>query len=302
MDDLRERASLLALVSKADGDWHQIAAMVEEMGSATAVLELAWTGFESFDTEAAEQLGGRVDDDAIKEAEDLISTYEERGVQIVTVLDSDYPANLRQVYNRPPFLFIKGKLAADDDRSIAVVGTRQASPEGIASAGALAKQLVTHGITVLSGLAKGIDAGAHQATLDAGGRTVAVMGTGIDRIYPEENEALAERVLDQGGALVSQFWPWAPPTRFSFPMRNVVMSGMAIGTAVIEASARSGAKMQARLAVEHGKRLFLMASLVSQEEWAQRYSQHPAALVVDSVEDIVSVVASTVDLPQQLSL
>lgn len=130
---------------------------------------------------------------------------------------------------------------------------------------------------------------------------MAVMGTGIDRIYPKTNIELAAQILDSGGALVSQFWPDAPPTKISFPMRNVVMSGMAVGTAVVEANKLSGAKMQARLALQHGKRLFLPRSLVEQEEWATRYSKESGAVVIDSVDDIVPIVTSAVKPPSQLS-
>lgn len=301
MSDVREQALVLALVSKADGEWHKIAAIVEEVGSASAVLEGSWSGFESFDTHAAEELTSRVTIEDIDRSEELIYEYAHKGVAFATVLDNDYPSNLRQVFNRPPFLFIKGKLILADDRSIAVVGTRKSSPEGIEAARSLATQLVEHEITVLSGLAAGIDSAAHRATLEAGGRTVAVMGTGIDRIYPKTNIELAAQILDSGGALVSQFWPDAPPTKISFPMRNVVMSGMAVGTAVVEANKLSGAKMQARLALQHGKRLFLPRSLVEQEEWAARYSKESGAVVVDSVDDIVPIVTSAVKPPSQLS-
>jgi DNA processing protein len=166
----------------------------------------------------------------------------------------------------------------------------------------LATELAAQKVTVLSGLARGIDAAAHGSTIDAGGRTVAVMGTGIRKVYPKENEPLAERIVASGGALVSQFWPDAPPTKVSFPMRNVVTSGMAIGTVVIEASATSGAKMQARLALEHGKRLFLVEDLVMHEPWAKRYAERPGTTVVHSVSDILDVLAEMVRPAEQLTL
>jgi DNA processing protein len=119
-------------------------------------------------------------------------------------------------------------------------------------------------VTVISGLAKGIDTEAHMATLEAGGRTIAVIGTGILDTYPTENSALAERITEDG-AIVSQFWPDAPPTRYSFPMRNAVTSGISQATAVIEAGATSGAMMQARIALEQGKGAFLTASLVTRD-------------------------------------
>jgi DNA processing protein len=150
-------------------------------------------------------------------------------------------------------------------------------------------------------LALGIDAAAHEAALDAGGRTVAVLGTGINRVYPPANRDLAVRILERG-AQVSQFWPDAPPTRVTFPMRNVVTSGMALGTVVVEASGTSGARLQARLCLEHGKRLFLLRSLVMHEEWARRYAERPGSTVIDSVDEVVEVVDEFLDPPVQLSL
>jgi DNA processing protein len=128
------------------------------------------------------------------------------------------------------------------------------------------------------------------------------MGTGINTVYPARHSELAERIVESGGALVSQFWPDAPPTKWSFPMRNVVMSGMGVGTVVVEASKTSGAKMQARLALEHGKRLFLVNTLVLREEWAQRYARHPGTTVVESVDDVVDVLAALARPVDQLVL
>jgi DNA processing protein len=219
------------------------------------------------------------------------------------VLDENYPSNLRRVYNRPPFLFVRGTLNPGDERSVAVVGTRKASPEGREQARQLATELARRGVTVVSGLAAGIDTEAHTATLAAGGRTLAVMGTGIDRVYPAENRALAERIPAQG-AVVSQFWPGSPPRKENFPLRNVVSSGIAMGTVVVEANGVSGARMQARLALEHGKRLFLVEPLVLQEKWAQDYAKRPGATVVKSVDDVLRVLDAEVvaDTAPQLSL
>lgn len=302
MSDYREQAALLALIEKSDLEWYRLATVVEERGSALAVLTRDWTGFESFPTEPLDTVASLIQEDDLARFEDLINSYAGQGIRLVSVLDAEYPTNLRQIYNRPPFLFVAGELAAAGARSVAVVGTRKASKEGLSAATDLSQRLVEHGVTVVSGLAAGIDSAAHQATIKAGGRTVAVMGTGIDTIYPKQNERLAQEILEAGGALVSQFWPSAPPTRFSFPMRNVVMSGLAIGTAVIEANSTSGAKMQARLALDHSKRLFLLRSLVLQEEWAKKYATHGGTTVVDSVDDIIEVLTVAVDPPQQLSL
>ena len=212
------------------------------------------------------------------------------GVHLTTVLDDDYPANLRLIFNLPPFLTYRGTLRADDARSVAVVGTREASVEGLGRARRLATQLAEAGVTVLSGLARGVDTAAHEATLEAGGRTISVMGTGIHTIYPPENRDLAERIAATG-VLVSQFWPDSPARTDTFPRRNIVMSGMGQGTVVVEASATSGAKMQARYALDHGKRVFLLSSLVRERTWAQRYLER-GAIEVDDVDDIVRLLQS----------
>lgn len=233
----------------------------------------------------------------LKRALEEVDAAAQIGAQLVTVLDDEYPANLRLITKLPPFLFYRGELQRDDARSVAVVGTRRASTAGLMSAGKLASRLVQEGVTVISGLARGIDTAAHQAVLRDGGRTIAVIGTGILRVYPEENAELAEQMVTRG-AVVSQFWPSAPPTRYSFPMRNEVMSGISQGTAVIEAGPTSGAKMQARIALEQGKRSFLTSSLVKSEDWANRYLERRGAIEISSVEDVVKWLRS----PEQVEL
>jgi DNA processing protein len=300
MTDVREQAAVLALVAHSRLSWSQVAALIEGAGSALRLVRRDWSGFEPFEVQEVKMLGD-VGDDDVDTYERLIEELAADGVKLLTVLDEGYPRNLRQVYDRPPFLFIRGELVPEDERAVAVVGTRRASERGLEQASTLARELAERGVTVLSGLALGIDGAAHEAALDAGGRTIAVMGTGITRIYPKAHENLARRIVEHG-ALVSQFWPDGPPTKISFPMRNAVMSGMAIGTVVIEAASKSGAKMQARLALEHGKLLFLVKDLVMQEDWARRYAEHPATTVVEDVEDVLDVLSAMAQPVEQLTL
>lgn len=299
--DAREQAAVLALVAAAQGEWHRTATIIEEVGSATRVIRRDWGESPPTDLIEAEELVARATDEKVGEYEALIEELDRQGARLLTVLDPDYPLNLRYVFNRPPFLFVRGDLRDADSHAVAIVGTRRASSEGLEQSSRLATELARKGVTVLSGLALGIDGAAHTATLDAGGRTVAVMGTGIKRIYPKEHEQLARRIVDEGGALVSQFWPDAPPTKYSFPMRNVVMSGMAIGTVVVEAGPTSGARMQARLALEHDKRLFLVESLVLHEDWAKKCAEHPRTTVVRSVDDILEVLVKMAHPVEQLT-
>jgi DNA processing protein len=282
---LVETAALIALLRRSGRAWHHYADVVEATGSAVAVLrgdapeaELEpLTLFET--TDPAEE----PDLDAIA-AE--VESWQREGMRIMTVLDDGYPTNLRSVHNRPPLVFIRGDLLPDDQRSIAVVGTRRASRDGLRQAGVVAGDLAEAGFTVVSGLADGIDSAAHQAALDRGCRTAAVIGTGLRRVYPAKNAALQTRIAAEG-AVVSQFWPDAPPTKTSFPMRNVVMSGLALGTVVIEASHTSGAKMQARFALEHGRPVFLVESLL-QHEWAREYADRPGAHVIERADEVIA--------------
>ena len=298
-----EHAAVLALVDASRRDWHRTAALILEAGSAHRLLDHpAWSGLETFDTELADDLAARVPADALDAKAAELVRLAAAGITVLTVLDEEYPANLRYIYNLPPVLYVRGTLRPDDSRAIAVVGTRQASDEGLERAAHLAAELAHYGVTVISGLARGIDTAAHEAALAAGGRTIAVLGAGIETpIYPPENEELAARILENG-AVVSQFRPSAPPTRISFPMRNVVMSGMSAGTVVIEASSTSGAKMQARLALEHGKPVFLLDSLVTRQAWARDYAERRGARVVHSVDDIVAALTAMQTPAQQLSL
>lgn len=230
-------------------------------------------------------------DRAYERVDQEIDIAARAGASLVTVLDDHYPANLRLIPNLPPFLFMLGGPIADADAySVAVVGTRDASVAGLSRAAQMATRLVEHGVTVVSGLAKGIDTAALSAAIDAGGRTIGVIGTGITKSYPKGNEAL-QRDVAAHGAVISQFWPSAGPATWTFPRRNVVMSGVSQGTVVIEASHTSGAKMQARLALEHGKRVFLVSSLVMAQEWAQKYADKRGAIVVERVDDVVSHLA-----------
>jgi len=205
----------------------------------------------------------------------------------VTVLDEGYPTTLRLIFNLPPFLFVRGTLVSDDLRGVAVVGTRQASHDGLKRARRMSRLLCERGVTVVSGLARGIDTAARTAALEPGGRTIAVIGTEVLRCYPRENVALSEEIA-RNGAVVSQFWPSASPATYTFPRRHVTMSGIAQGTVVIEAASTSGAKMQARLALEHGKRVFLLRGLTEARPWAREYVASRGAVMA---EDVVAALA-----------
>lgn len=277
---ITERGALLALLRMPGKSWSAVTDEVEASGSAIATLNADPLGQMSLFQD------DNGDTDALAEAAELeIQSWEREGMRFVTLLDPDYPAQLLTVHQRPPFLMMRGRPDDNDAQGVAIVGTRQASDDGKQSAYRLATALAQSGVPVVSGLAAGIDTAALSGALSANGRAVAVIGTGLRRSYPKENSALQERIA-RDGLVISQFLPDAPPTKTSFPMRNAVMSGYSAATVVVEAPYRSGARMQARLALEHGRQVFLLESLL-ENDWARSYAEKPNTTVVHSVNDVL---------------
>lgn len=174
---------------------------------------------------------------------------------VLTWDDEEYPVNLREIPSSPPVLYVKGEYQPGDEWSVAIVGTRKFTTYGRQITEEIAGTLALNGVTVVSGLARGIDGIAHRAALDAGGRTLAVLGSGVDRIYPPEHRRLAEQIISNG-ALISDYPPGTPPEGSNFPPRNRIISGMSLAVIVIEAGMRSGALITASFAAEQGREVF----------------------------------------------
>jgi DNA processing protein len=215
--------------------------------------------------------------DALTAAARDLARWTDRDCVLVTILDPDYPARLRAVPQAPPVLFARGSLTPDDP-AVSVVGSRRVSAPGLALTAEVARGLVARGVSVMAGLALGVDAAAHRAALDAGGRTVAVIGTGISRAYPAGHRALQEEIAARG-LLLSQFWPDAPPQKHTFLMRNATMAGYGLATIVTEAGEQSGARAQARMSAGYGRPVILAAGVVDQNEWAQALASRPGVRV-----------------------
>jgi len=303
-----EHVALLALVQLADElevPRHRVTALVEGAGSAVAVLEDRLSGFEPVDVALAGDLRRCSTPERMDQLAMMLDrlAHEHPDVHLVTVLDDSYPTALRQTHDRTPLLFVRGALALDDEPAVAVVGTRHPSPAGLDQASRFAGGLAGAGVTVVSGLAAGIDAAAHRAAVDAGGRTIAVLGHGIAApLYPKENSALAHQIVASNGAVVSQFWPATPSSPLTFPMRNVTTSGLASATLVVEAGETSGARQAARKCLEHKKRLLLLESLVAAEGWARSYATRPGVLVVRDVTDVLGDLATSHLAPPPVQL
>ena len=180
---------------------------------------------------------------------------QDREIQTLKLGDEDYPRLLTEISRPPETLYVKGTLLEEDEAAVAIVGTRSATPYGIDMAGWLGGELARSGITVVSGLAEGIDAAAHEGALKAGGRTIAVVGHGLDIVYPKLHWGLA-RKIEQSGCILSEFPVGTPPLRQNFPQRNRIISGMSLGVVVVEAPVKSGALITAKYAMEQGREVF----------------------------------------------
>lgn len=253
-------------------------------------LALAWTASETrlceagLDRQPVENLL-RVRRQLNLDAE--MAKIEKAGARLLTLADENYPALLKKIPDAPTVLYVRGQLAPEDDHALSIVGTRRATSYGRDAAYHFAKQLAAQGITIISGLAHGVDSAAHRGALDGGGRTLAVLGCGIDRIYPADNQKLADDIL-RHGAIISEFPVGTPPDGRNFPRRNRIISGLALGVLVVEAPEKSGALITTTTAAEQGREVFAVPGNIfnPMSGGTNRLIQDGAKLVM-AVEDIL---------------
>lgn len=221
----------------------------------------------------------------VRNSIDLSKVWErlaDQDIQVITWEDKTYPRRLREIDQPPPVLYVRGELILEDEWAVAVVGTRRVTAYGRQVAEQVASTLAQSGVTVVSGLAHGVDAIAHQAAIDVGGRTLAVLGCGIDRIYPPDHRRLAERLLAHG-ALLSDYALGTPPEAVNFPPRNRIISGLSMAVVVIEAGDRSGALITAQFAANQGREVFAVPGNINapQSAGANRLIQQGAHPLLD---------------------
>ncbi|ECL8006271.1 DNA-protecting protein DprA [Listeria innocua] len=209
--------------------------------------------------------------------------YSPEEASVVCILDENYPELLKEIYEAPPLLFYKGNLDLLKKQAIAIVGTRRMSEYGRKACASLAVELSNHGFTIVSGLALGIDAEAHKASLRNTGATIAVLGSGVNKIYPRTNELLAKEVIKQG-LLLSEYLPNEEARRWYFPERNRIISGLALGTVIIEAAERSGSLITADFALEQNRQVFAVPGNIYIDTWrgTNRLIQEGAKLVLNA--------------------
>jgi len=214
------------------------------------------------------------------------------GARLVKWTDADYPPNLRQIADPPPFLFVRGTAQLSDTTCIAIVGARAASDIGRRMAQRLGLELAAKGFTVVSGLARGIDGEAHQGALDAHGKTLAVLGCGVDIIYPAEHRKLADAILAGGGALISELPIGTQPLAENFPTRNRILSGLCLGVVIVEAAEKSGSLITARMALEQDRQVFAVpGSPLSGKTRGSNRLLKDGAKLVECVEDVIEELA-----------
>ena len=209
------------------------------------------------------------------------------GLKIITRQDEDYPENLKKIYDPPIVLYVKGALLPQDKFSLAIVGSRRASFYGLSCAEKFAHQLSKCGFTIVSGMARGIDTSSHKGALKAGGRTIAVMGSGFKHIYPNQNKGLSEEI-SRGGAVISEFPIDTLPLKQNFPQRNRVISGFCLGVLVVEAARNSGALITADFALEQGREVFALPGKIdAQTSFGTNELIKQGAKLVSNIEDIL---------------
>jgi len=215
-----------------------------------------------------------------KETRDRVAALRDH---VITLADESYPAMLREIIDPPLALHFRGDVSLLGRPALAIVGSRRASPYALNAAAHLTRQLVSSGLTIVSGMARGVDAAAHRTALDSAGSTIAVLGTGIDVVYPRSNAGLFRAITERGLAL-SEFPPGTPPMPENFPMRNRVISGLCLGTLIVEATRRSGSLITARMAAEQGREVFAVPGSIfsAGSEGPHRLVQYGAKLVHDA--------------------
>jgi DNA processing protein len=273
------------------------AKLLERFGSAEAVYRATRAELEKCRLlpEAVDSIIAR---DMHERAENELENVRKIGGDILVLDDGVYPSFLREIYDPPIALYVKGAWAEClDQPCVAIVGSRKSSTYGQNAAVMLARDLAQRGVTIVSGFARGIDAAAHRGAIEAGGRTIAVLGTGIDETYPRDHKQLGEEILERGGAMVSQFPLRTPPVSENFPYRNRIISGLSLGVVVVEAAENSGSLITARLAIEQNREVFAVpGNITSRNSFGTNYLIKGAgAKLVQQWQDIAA------ELPPQIA-
>ena len=255
MDFTDEQMARVWLQCAPMGAWNRLDALRKERGGALNV----WRQFTPalYETLGHENFAVLADSRAVR-CGPVLRALEALDAKALFLGEEGYPAALALIENPPDVLFLRGSLPPPDTPAIAIVGSRRATRYGFSQARRIARELAEKGVTIVSGLARGIDAAGHLGALDAHGRTIAVLGSGVGNLYPPENKELAERILTEGGAIVSELAPDAPPFPYHFPVRNRIISGLSAGVLLVEAQRKSGTHFTVDYALSQGREVFTL--------------------------------------------
>jgi DNA processing protein len=273
--------------------------LVEFFGGVGAVFRATLTELEAagLPTVAAQSIATG---QSLEFAQDEAGKAVGAGIHCISLDDPEYPARLRQIYDPPPILYVRGNVEALSRPGIAVVGTRHPTPYGIGMAERLACDLASRGLVILSGLARGVDTAAHRGAVSAKAKTVAVFGTGVDVVYPKENSRLAEQILGLGGALISEFALGTFAAPQNFPIRNRIISGTSFGVLVVEAAEYSGTRITARCALEQNREVFAVpGNVTNKNSWGPNTLIKQGARLVATWEDVWEELPADVRLTLQ---
>lgn len=270
--------------------------LLEKFGSAENVFHATRSELESLRLKA-ESIESILKREFHEKAVEELEKIKELGGDVLILDDGSYPYLLREIADPPITLYVKGDWqACFDAPCIAVVGSRRCSTYGENASEMLSRDLAERGICIISGLARGIDSAAHRGAIRAKGKTIAVLGTGIDNVYPKENAKLVDEILENGGAIVSQFPLETPPLKDNFPYRNRIISGLSLGVLIVEASERSGSLITARLAMEQNREVFAVpGNITSKNSFGTNYLIKSGAKLVQQWQDVVA------ELPSEIS-
>ena len=291
----RHRAWLALSLTQGLGPT-RVKRLIEKFGGIYEVFRASLTELEAVGLPAVSAQSIALGE-SLRKADEELTKAQTAGVRIVSPDCDEYPRPLLHIYDPPIVLYVRGNVEALNMPGIAVVGTRHPTPYGSGMAERLSCDLAGHGLIIFSGLARGVDSAAHRGAVSAKGRTVAVFGTGVDVVYPRENQKLAEQILATGGALISEFPLGTSPTPQNFPIRNRIISGLSIGVLVVEAGEYSGTRITARCALEQSRDVFAVPGNVTNKlAWGPNTLIKQGAKLVATWEDVWE------ELPTQVRL
>lgn len=292
--DYKELQYWLALISIEGTGGEFLKSALESFPSLRGIFEASPADLESIKGIKKKTLEGILSFRGWDKVFRQIEAIDKAGIKVITFLDDLYPANLMNIYDKPVLLYVLGSLS-QDDINLSVVGSRRASTYGKYTTERLSRELAQKGITIVSGMARGIDTCSHRGALAGGGRTIAVLGSGLDVIYPPENKKLFDAIC-QSGAVISEYPPGTKPLPYHFPARNRIISGMSYGVLVVEAGEKSGSLITARLALEQGREVFAIPGTIDSPSSRGTNSLiKQGAKLIENVDEILEEIAPQLD-------